>query len=151
MNEYGQRLITSQDIWGALEQYANGDPALAPFVPQIQAGQAAAPDYWDNIMSTGYTEQELFGNEANNLKGNAGIYFRPNNNTEISLSSLASLESSRGQIYDLPIDQRMMKAEMEHNTLLTSQERMRQMQQNKRDTYFNELNKGRIGNGVPPR
>ena len=88
VNEYGQRLITSQDIWGALEQYANGDPALAPFVPQIQAGQAAAPDYWDNIMSTGYTEQELFGNEANNLKGNAGIYFRPNNNTEISLSSL---------------------------------------------------------------
>ena len=88
VNEYGQRLITSSDIWGALEGFAASDPNLAPFVPQIQAGQNAAPNYWDNVMSTGYTEQELFGNEASNIKGNAGIYYRPNSDTEISLSTL---------------------------------------------------------------
>ena len=36
----------------------------------------------------GYMETDLFGNDANNIKGNGGIYFRPNDNTEISLSSL---------------------------------------------------------------
>ena len=78
VNEYGQQLISSQDVWSALGAF--GVPAAAL--------SAAAPDYWDAIRTTGYMETDLFGNEASNIKGNAGIYYRPNSDTEISLSSL---------------------------------------------------------------
>ena len=80
VNEYGQQLISSQDVWSALGAFIG--PANAT------ALSAAAPDYWDAIRTTGYMETDLFGNEASNIKGNAGIYYRPNSDTEISLSSL---------------------------------------------------------------
>ena len=80
VNEYGQQLISSQDVWGALGAFVGTDNAAAL--------SAAAPDYWDAIRTTGYMETDLFGNEASNIKGNAGIYYRPNSDTEISLSSL---------------------------------------------------------------
>ena len=80
VNEYGQQLISSQDVWGALAAFVGTDAAAAL--------SAAAPDYWDAIRTTGYMETDLFGNEASNIKGNAGIYYRPNSDTEISLSTL---------------------------------------------------------------
>lgn len=80
VNEYGQQLISSQDVWGALAAFVGEDNATAL--------SAAAPDYWDAIRTTGYMETDLFGNEASNIKGNAGIYYRPNSDTEISLSTL---------------------------------------------------------------
>ena len=80
VNEYGQQLISSQDVWGALAAFVGEDNA--------NALSAAAPDYWDAIRTTGYMETDLFGNEASNIKGNAGIYYRPNSDTEISLSTL---------------------------------------------------------------
>ena len=88
VNEYGQSLLTSRDIWGALADYAAADPNLAGAVPQINGAALAAPEYWDNLMSTGYTELELFGNEAKNVKGNASVYYRPNDNSEFEFSSL---------------------------------------------------------------
>ena len=51
-------------------------------------GAPNAANYFDTVVTTGYTEQELFGNEASSVKGNFGIYFRPNDDTEISFSSL---------------------------------------------------------------
>jgi outer membrane receptor protein involved in Fe transport len=90
VNEYGQQLISSGDIWEALEAFAanSDDPQVLGALPLIQDAADDAPNYWDNLMSTGYTEQQLFGNEASSVKGNFGIYFRPNDDTEISFSSL---------------------------------------------------------------
>jgi outer membrane receptor for ferrienterochelin and colicin len=88
VNEYGQRLIDSPTIWQAVAGFTLGLDPTGATAGQVLAAGAAAPNYWDNIRSTGYMEQDLFGNEASNIKGNAGIYFRPNENTEISFSSL---------------------------------------------------------------
>jgi outer membrane receptor protein involved in Fe transport len=88
VNEYGQRLIDSPTIWQAVAGFTLDLDPTGATAGQVLAAGAAAPNYWDDIRSTGYMEQDLFGNEASNIKGNAGIYFRPNENTEISFSSL---------------------------------------------------------------
>ena len=75
VNEYGQNTFNSQ---GQMELIGLGAFAGAP----------NAANYFDTVVTTGYSEQELFGNEASNIKGNAGIYFRPNDDTEISFSSI---------------------------------------------------------------
>ena len=88
VNEYGQRLIDSPTIWGAVAGYTLSlDPTGATAQAVLNAG-AAAPNYFDNIRSTGYMEQDLFGNEAKNVKGNASVYYRPNENMEFEFSSL---------------------------------------------------------------
>jgi outer membrane receptor protein involved in Fe transport len=88
VNEYGQRLIDSPTIWEAVAGFTLGIDPTGATAGQVLAAGAAVPNYWDDIRSTGYMEQDLFGNEASNIKGNAGIYFRPNDDTEISFSSL---------------------------------------------------------------
>tara|TARA_B100000900_G_scaffold80118_1_gene64520 strand:- start:1200 stop:3605 length:2406 start_codon:yes stop_codon:yes gene_type:complete len=88
VNEYGQRLIDSPTIWEAVAGFTLGIDPTGATAGQVLAAGEAAPNYWDDIRSTGYMEQDLFGNEASNIKGNAGIYFRPNDDTEISFSSL---------------------------------------------------------------
>jgi outer membrane receptor protein involved in Fe transport len=75
VNEYGQNTFSSIQQMDLL-----GLGALT--------GAPSAANYFDTVVTTGYTEQELFGNEASNIKGNFGLYFRPNENTEISFSSL---------------------------------------------------------------
>ena len=75
VNEYGQNTFNSSQQMGLI--------GLGAFV-----GLPNAANYFDTVVTTGYSEQDLFGNEAKNIKGNAGIYFRPNDNTEISLSTL---------------------------------------------------------------
>ena len=88
VNEYGQQLISSETVWQAVAGSTLAiDPSGATAGAVLNAG-AAAPNYWDEIRTTGYMESDLFGTEASNIKGNAGIYFRPNSDTEISLSSL---------------------------------------------------------------
>lgn len=75
VNEYGEQTFT-----GLQQMELIGLEALT--------GAPNAANYFDTVLTTGYTEQDLFGNEASNIKGNAGIYFRPNDDTEISFSSL---------------------------------------------------------------
>ena len=75
VNEYGEQTFTGIQQMGLI-----GLGALT--------GAPNAANYFDTVVTTGYTEQELFGNEASNIKGNFGIYFRPNDDTEISFSSL---------------------------------------------------------------
>ena len=88
VNEYGQQLISSETVWEAVAGSTLAiDPTGNTANVVLNAG-AAAPDYWDEIRTTGYMESDLFGTEASNIKGNAGIYYRPNSDTEISLSSL---------------------------------------------------------------
>lgn len=64
---------------------------------------------------------------------------------------MAMMEHDRGSIYDLPIDHKMMEAERARNFALEQQEKMRMANKNYRDEYYNELNKGRLNDGVPPR
>ena len=75
VNEYGEQTFTGLQQMGLI-----GLGALT--------GAPNAANYFDTVVTTGYTEQELFGNEASSVKGNFGIYFRPNDDTEISFSSL---------------------------------------------------------------
>lgn len=66
-------------------------------------------------------------------------------------SRMAKIEQDRGGIYDLPLDQKMIQAESTRNFAMEQQEKIRNMNKQKRDEYYNELNKGRLNNGVPPR
>ena len=75
VNEYGEQTFTGLQQMGLI---GLGSLTALP----------NAANYFDTVVTTGYTEQALFGNEAANIKGNAGIYFRPDDNTEISFSSL---------------------------------------------------------------
>ena len=75
VNEYGEQTFTGLQQMGLI-----GLGGLTAF--------PNAADYFDTVVTTGYTEQALFGNEASSVKGNFGLYFRPNDDTEISFSSL---------------------------------------------------------------
>lgn len=57
---------------------------------------------------------------------------------------VTKMEQERGRIYDLPLDQNMIKAEKTRNFALEQQEKLRMNNLNKRDEYYNEINKGRI-------
>jgi len=71
---------------------------------------------------------------------------------ESNLSSrMASLEKDRGGIYDLPLDHRMLQAEIDRNMALESKEKIRNMNKSQRDNYYDNLNQGRLNAGVPPR
>jgi len=91
-----------------------------------------------------------FENWETTVARDAKLSARFSNDTDVS-KRLANLESTRGGIYDVPLDQKMMRAEMDRNALLASQERMKRGAMDKRATYYNDLNKGRIRNGVPHR
>lgn len=54
------------------------------------------------------------------------------------------LEAERGHIYDLPIDQNILKAENEHNKSISDTIQQRKSRLNTRDDYYNSLNRGQI-------
>ena len=56
--------------------------------PAASALAAAAPNYFDGVMSTGYQDRDLISNNAENSKGMFAVHFRPNEKTEVSLTSL---------------------------------------------------------------
>ena len=86
VNEYGQQRFTSPQIWDALIDYAGSlNPAYEALLTPLSG---LSPNYFDEIVSTGYTELELFGNQAKNVKGNASVYYRPNDTSEFEFSSL---------------------------------------------------------------
>ncbi len=64
---------------------------------------------------------------------------------------MTQMEVDRGGIYDLPIDHNMMEAERVRNFAQEQQEKMRMANKSYRDEYYNELNKGRLNDGVSPR
>ena len=85
VNEYGQQLISSETVWDAVAGSTLAIDPTGNTADLVLNASEAAPDYWDEIRTTGYMESDLFGTEASNIKGNAGIYYRPNSDTEISL------------------------------------------------------------------
>jgi outer membrane receptor protein involved in Fe transport len=75
VNEYGQQSFDSRS---QMELVGLGG----------LTGLPNAVNYFDTVVTTGYMEQDLFGNEAKNVKGNVSVYYRPNDNSEFEFSSL---------------------------------------------------------------
>ena len=78
LNIYGERMFPSSNTWALLGQL---NPATASLA-------ALAPNYFDAVNSTGYRDEDLLSDNAENTKYNLAIHYRPNTETEISLSSL---------------------------------------------------------------
>lgn len=78
LNIYGERAFPSAVTWGLVGLLNPAAGALA----------AAAPNYFDTVMSTGYMDRDLVSNNAENTRGMFAIHFRPDNKTEVSLTSL---------------------------------------------------------------
>lgn len=107
VNVYGENTFTSQTQWGALYSLT-GNAA-------INSLAMAAPNYFDNIRFNGVKEVDFVSPEATNTKGNFAIHFRPNQNTEVSLSSLIGTGDSplqgtgRYAIRDFKIEQHKLE------------------------------------------
>jgi iron complex outermembrane receptor protein len=67
LNIYGERLFPSSNTWGLVGLLNPAAGALA----------AAAPNYFDDVMSTGYQDRDLISNVAENSKGMFAVHFRP--------------------------------------------------------------------------
>lgn len=78
LNIYGERFFPSSNTWSLVGLLNPAASALA----------AAAPNYFDGVMSTGYQDRDLISNNAENSKGMFAVHFRPNEKTEVSLTSL---------------------------------------------------------------
>lgn len=78
LNIYGERAFPSSFTWGLVG-------ALNPAAGMLAA---AAPNYFDTVMSTGYQDSDMVSNNAENSRGMFAIHFRPNSKTEVSLTSL---------------------------------------------------------------
>ena len=88
VNEYGEVAVSSPLIFGSLATSlaAGGSPAAATL-----GGWALNPNlsgFFDTVLTTGYMENDIFGTEAENVKGNFAVHYRPNADTEITLSSV---------------------------------------------------------------
>ncbi len=103
INEYGEQTIGSSTFFGAL--------AGAAQMPQLLQLAATAPNFFDTVLTTGYNEVDFVTPQATNTKGNFAIHFRPNEDTEVSLSSLIGTGDSplqgtgRYAIRDFKIEQ----------------------------------------------
>lgn len=86
INEYGEVAVGSTTQWDALYDLTQN--------PLLISLKAAAPNYFDTVLTTGYNEVDLAPSEATNTKGNFAIHFRPNDKTEFILNSLIGTGSS---------------------------------------------------------
>ena len=86
INQYGEVSVSSPAQWDALYALTQN--------PLLLNLKAAAPNYFDSVMTTGYNEADLAQSQAVNTKGNFAIHFRPNDKSEFILSSLIGTGSS---------------------------------------------------------
>ncbi|MDA0888583.1 MAG: TonB-dependent receptor, partial [Bacteroidetes bacterium] len=86
INQYGEVSVSSSAQWDALYALTQN--------PLLLNLKAAAPNYFDSVMTTGYNEADLAPSQATNTKGNFAIHFRPNDKSEFILSSLIGTGSS---------------------------------------------------------
>lgn len=78
LNIYGERAFTSSSTWGLLGLLNPAAAQLAMF----------APNYFDTVVSTGYKDTDLMDSNAENVKTNLAIHFRPDSKTEVSISTI---------------------------------------------------------------
>ena len=86
VHKYGEVPVSSAAQWDALYGLTQN-----PLLLQLKA---AAPNYFDTVLTTGINESDLIDNQVSNTKSNFAIHFRPNNNTEFVVSSLRGQGSS---------------------------------------------------------
>jgi len=86
INQYGEVPVSSPAQWDALYALTQN--------PLLLNLKAAAPNYFDSVMTTGYNEADLAPSQAVNTKGNFALHFRPNDKSEFILSSLIGTGSS---------------------------------------------------------
>jgi iron complex outermembrane recepter protein len=85
LNIYGERYFPSSNTWGLVGLLTPSDPVSQGGFRAISSAQ---PNYFDAVMSTGYKDRDLISNNAENSKGMFAIHFRPNEKTEVSVTSL---------------------------------------------------------------
>lgn len=90
LNVYGERLFTSANTWDLVKQLMQATDPRGPAVAGATADalSGAAPEYFDQVRSSGYKDSDVISNNAQNTKGTFAIHFRPDEKTEISLTSL---------------------------------------------------------------
>lgn len=81
------------------------------------------------------------------VKRDSNLYNKYNDSTNVG-TKMQQYKGSRENIYKEPIDQRMLAAEAEQNRIQMQQEKLRRLNQSKRDEYYNEINRGML---PPPR
>ncbi len=83
-------------------------------------------EYWeetakrDNVLYSKYTDSTSVGTKMQQFKGN------------------------RENIYKEPLDNNLLMAETEQNKIYMQQEKLRRINQSKRDEYYNEINRGML-------
>lgn len=145
------------------------DNRLVEYLPESSGFASVGMDYQElgltNVSDFSMTTTGKGSLGGTDLMSVYGQNYEPWEKTIMRDSKLASkftdeknisqkmiqMEADRGAIYDLPIDHKMMEAERTRNFAYEQQEKMRMASKNYRDEYYNELNKGRLNNGVPPR
>jgi iron complex outermembrane receptor protein len=90
LNVYGENSYSSADTWNLVKQLMQATdprgPAAGGATADFLIGRA--PEYFDKVLSSGYKDSDLISNNAENTKGTFAIHFRPDEKTEISLTSL---------------------------------------------------------------
>lgn len=111
-----------------------------------------------NVSDFGMTttgKDSIIGSDLNSVYGTNNEFWGDSIKRDSYLSNkytdegdirkkLSSLESDRGMIYDMPIDEKLMSMEIDKNNLIKQQEILRKKHLDERDNYFNELNMGRL-------
>jgi outer membrane receptor for ferrienterochelin and colicin len=108
VNEEGEIAFSTPLIWDQLADVA-GNPALSNFT-------SYSPNYFGTILSTGFSDVDMFGAETNNTKANLAIHYRPNDNSEIIIQSLLgtgtaplSTGGTRYHLDDVQIEQHKLE------------------------------------------
>ena len=107
VNVYGETTYTSTTQWDALYSLTGNE--------LLKTLKGAAPNYFGSIRFGGVKEVDFVSPEAKNTKGNFAIHFRPNDDTEISLTSLMGTGDSplqgtgRYAIRDFKIEQHKLE------------------------------------------
>lgn len=71
------------------------------------------------------------------------LYSKYTDSTNIG-TKMQQYKSTRENIYKEPIDQRMLKLEADQNKIQMQQEKLRRINQSRRDEYYNEINRGML-------
>lgn len=91
-----------------------------------------------------------FENWEDTVKRDKRLHSKFSDETNIT-KKMSQIESDRAGIYSAELDRKMLKEEVNRNKTQMLEENMRNMNLRQRDGFYNELNLGRLNNGVPPR
>lgn len=95
----------------------------------------------------GYDLMSVYGRNSepweDTFKRDEKMYSRYMDNEDV-FSKANKLQSNRSNIYNEPIDKKIMKMEKKHNRMMEENEKLKRDYMNKRDEYYDNLNMGRL-------